>query len=112
MLSRSEICAVQPSTSRARLGSATSEAGSPARRPTSRRGILWPVTRSAASITALTLCPAPERGIENEGDEMRLRIVRLADLAGGIRPGGIEIAERRIGETVGEPVPMERPLDH
>src|SRR5436305_554883 len=56
MLSRSDITGVQPSTRLARAGSATSAGGSPARRPTSRRGMRCPVTRSAAAITSRTLC--------------------------------------------------------
>jgi hypothetical protein len=41
---------------------------------------------------------------------MRLGIVRLADLALEVRPGGVEIPPRRPPDTVGEFVPPQRLL--
>ena len=54
IVSRSETWARQPSSSAARLGSATSTGGSPGRRAVSRHGMGLPLTASAARITSRT----------------------------------------------------------
>ena len=50
--------------------------------------------------------------IENQGNEMRLRTVVLADFGGGVRAGSIEVAQRNARDPIGSPMIRQNPLDH
>ncbi len=52
-----------------------------------------------------------ERGAQDARDQVGFRLVVLADLAIGIGPGGVEVAQRGVTQPIGAGVPVERPLD-
>ena len=52
--------------------------------------------------------PASQRGIDRQRNEMRLRIVVLAQPPGRIRPGGVEVAQHAAAQSVDAPGPVER----
>ena len=93
---------------------AASPARARARRPDRRRGCSRGSRCRRASGSRCRRSAAraaPQRRLDRERDEVRLRIVILADLAVGIGAGGVEVAERRVAEAVRLPVPVQHLLD-
>ena len=50
------------------------------------------------------------RDLQDDGDEVCFRIMRLADLAGHMRAAGVEIAQRDKMNPVRDGRPVEHPL--
>ncbi len=69
------------------------------------------VGRWVVGAEDLELFAATESGFDREGNEMRFRVVVLADLAVGIGASGVEITERSESNGVGLLVPAEDLLD-
>ena len=52
----------------------------------------------------------PVRDLQHDGDEVRLGVMRLADLAGHMRAAGVEVAQRHKVDAVRDGRPVEHPL--
>ena len=70
------------------------------------------VRRRIVGAEHLQRRPAAERGVDRQRDQVRLRLVILAEPAGGIGAGGIEVAQHAAAQPVDAPRPMQRALQH
>ncbi len=68
------------------------------------------VRRRIVGAVDVDLRPPAERRRQHERHEMRLGIVRLADLALGVGAGGVKIAQGGVGHAMGLAVPVDRSL--
>ena len=54
--------------------------------------------------------PLAQGHLEDDGDEVGLRVVGLADLAGLVGAAGVEVPQAHIAQAVGLAHPVEHPL--
>ena len=56
------------------------------------------------------MVPPSVGNLQNNGDQVGLRVMRLADLTGHMRAAGVEVAQRHKPDAVGNGRPVEHPL--